>query len=204
VKVASGYKVQLFGDINYGGNSLTLTADNANLVPLNFNDVASSFKISNGTTGGTWNKKTTFTMVNNTRAPTAMRRCTGPSSASTGRPASSCTSTPTARWCRCRRATTARSPRTARRTTNYFHSLAQARSVTIAPINSARLMLSVGSRCSSRSTRTPNGNIGYAGANIENPTDPNIDVTFDFIEMAIVPTTASTATRRESINSASP
>ena len=34
-----------------------------------------------------------------------------------------------------------------------------------------------------------NGNIGYAGANIDNPSDPNINVTFDFMEMAIVPTT---------------
>ena len=32
-----------------------------------------------------------------------------------------------------------------------------------------------------------NGNVGYAGANIENPTDPNIDVYFDFGEMAIIP-----------------
>ena len=34
-----------------------------------------------------------------------------------------------------------------------------------------------------------NGNLGYTGPNIENPNDPNIDVTFDFAEMAIVPTT---------------
>src|SRR6185369_12762189 len=31
------------------------------------------------------------------------------------------------------------------------------------------------------------GHIAYAGANIENPTDPNIDVTFDFGEFAILP-----------------
>ena len=45
VKVAAGYKVTLFQDINYGGKTLVLTGDNANLVPLGFNDPASSFKI---------------------------------------------------------------------------------------------------------------------------------------------------------------
>ena len=45
VKVAAGYKVTLYWDINYGGKTLVLTGDTANLVPLGFNDQASSFKI---------------------------------------------------------------------------------------------------------------------------------------------------------------
>ncbi|UXH79142.1 peptidase inhibitor family I36 protein [Roseateles amylovorans] len=45
LKVPAGYKVELFSDINYGGRVLTLTADNANLVPSNFNDVVSSVRI---------------------------------------------------------------------------------------------------------------------------------------------------------------
>lgn len=45
VRVQAGYKVQLFQHINYGGGSTTLSADNANLVPLGFNDAASSFKV---------------------------------------------------------------------------------------------------------------------------------------------------------------
>lgn len=45
VKVASGYKVTLFQDINYGGKSLVLTGDAANLVALGFNDAASSFRL---------------------------------------------------------------------------------------------------------------------------------------------------------------
>lgn len=71
--------------------------------------------------------------------------------------------------------------------TNYFHSLAQAKSVTIPPINSARLYLSVGSPMYIQVVTDANGHIGYTGPNIENPSDPNIDVTFDFVEMAIVP-----------------
>ena len=45
VRVPAGFKVQLFADINYGGRSVTLTADNANLVGAGFNDAASSMKI---------------------------------------------------------------------------------------------------------------------------------------------------------------
>lgn len=71
--------------------------------------------------------------------------------------------------------------------TNYFIPLSQAKSVTIPPINSARMMLSVGSPMYIKVVVDGNGNLGYAGANIENPDDPNIDVHFDFIEMAIVP-----------------
>jgi hypothetical protein len=70
---------------------------------------------------------------------------------------------------------------------NYFFTLAQMRSVTIPPINSARLLMSVGSPMYVWVNQDINGNIGYAGANIENPTDPNIDVTFDFGEFAILP-----------------
>ncbi|CAA9557325.1 MAG: CBM32, partial [uncultured Truepera sp.] len=47
VKVQSGYQVQLFGDISYGGASKTLTGDTASLP--DFNDQASSFKL--GKTG---------------------------------------------------------------------------------------------------------------------------------------------------------
>ena len=45
VKVAAGYKVTLYWDVNYGGKTLVLTGDNANLVPAGFNDQTSSFKI---------------------------------------------------------------------------------------------------------------------------------------------------------------
>ena len=72
--------------------------------------------------------------------------------------------------------------------TNYFTPLSQARSVTIPPINSARLYLSVGGPMFIRVNVDGAGNLGYTGPNIENPADPNIDVIFDFVEMAIVPT----------------
>ncbi|WP_374509515.1 chitobiase/beta-hexosaminidase C-terminal domain-containing protein [Niveibacterium sp.] len=70
---------------------------------------------------------------------------------------------------------------------NYFYSLAQTKSITIPAINSARLLMSVGEPMYIQVNTDINGKIAYAGANIENPTDPNIDVIFDFGEFAILP-----------------
>lgn len=69
---------------------------------------------------------------------------------------------------------------------NYFYSLAQTKKITIPAINSARLLMSVGSPMYIWVNQDINGNIGYAGANVENPTDPNTDITFDFGEFAII------------------
>jgi hypothetical protein len=69
--------------------------------------------------------------------------------------------------------------------TNYFHTLADVPKVTIPKINSARLFLSAGGPMYIQVNVDAAGHIAYAGPNVENPTDPNIDVTFDFVEMAI-------------------
>jgi hypothetical protein len=53
VKVQPGYQVRLFNNANYGGSSLTLSANVGNLVNRNFNDDASSLKISKTSGGGT-------------------------------------------------------------------------------------------------------------------------------------------------------
>ncbi|RQP22156.1 hypothetical protein DZC73_24460 [Albitalea terrae] len=50
VKVTSGYAVDLYNDINYGGSTVRLTADTPNLVSLNFNDIMSSFKVGTNST----------------------------------------------------------------------------------------------------------------------------------------------------------
>jgi hypothetical protein len=189
VKVSAGTQVVLYGDINYAGGTLTLTADTPSLVPQGFNDAASSYKISAVATGGTWNKQTTFNIVNGTHnaydnahvfwAIIGKDWTTGKfvyvNTAGQLIPMST--------------ADNGALTKNGVTYTNYFHTIAQAGSVTIPPINSARLMLSVGGPMFIRVNQDINGNIGYAGANIENPTDPNIDVTFDFMEMAIVPET---------------
>lgn len=45
VRVPSGYSVTLFADINYAGRSVQLASDSASLPNLNFNDIASSFRV---------------------------------------------------------------------------------------------------------------------------------------------------------------
>jgi hypothetical protein len=45
VKVQAGYEVDLYADINYGGGVSRLTASNANLTAINFDNAASSFKV---------------------------------------------------------------------------------------------------------------------------------------------------------------
>jgi len=78
-------------------------------------------------------------------------------------------------------------PKNGRLYANYFFPLSQTRQITIPPINSARLLMSVGSPMFIEVNTDGAGRIAYAGANIENASDPNLDVVFDFGEFAIVP-----------------
>lgn len=78
-------------------------------------------------------------------------------------------------------------PKNGRLYANYFHTLAQVRQITIPPIDSARVLMSVGSPMFIEVNTDGAGRIAYAGANIENATDPNLDVIFDFGEFAIQP-----------------
>ena len=52
VKVPAGSQATLYEHVSFGGRNLVLKADTPNLVPLGFNDTASSFKLVNGNTGG--------------------------------------------------------------------------------------------------------------------------------------------------------
>lgn len=66
---------------------------------------------------------------------------------------------------------------------NYSVPLSQCKSVTIPQITSARIYLSVGNPMYLQAMGNPV--TGYTGPNIDNPTDPNIDVVFDFVEMDV-------------------
>jgi hypothetical protein len=185
VKVQAGYQVTLYNDVNFGGASLALSGDEPNLVNRGFNDLASSYKV--GQASGTWNGRTTFNMVNQT-----LGRWTDDQVywAIIGRDWS------TGKFVRVDAAGNLIPMSTADNGaltkngvpyTNYFHKLSATRSITIPALDSARVLMSVGSPMYIRVVVDGNGNIGYAGANIENPSDPNIDVYFDFGEMAILP-----------------
>jgi len=189
VKVSAGTQVVLYGDVNYGGGTLTLTADTPNLVSLNFNDLASSYRISATSTGGTWNKLTTFNIVNGTHNAYDNAHVYWAIIGKDWTTGKFVWVDTNGNLIPMSTADNGALTKNGVTYTNYFHTIAQASSVTIPPINSARMMLSVGGPMYIRVNQDINGNIGYAGANIENPSDPNIDVTFDFMEMAIVPTT---------------
>lgn len=188
LKVQSGQQVQLFQNINYGGSSITVTGNEPNLVSRGFNDATSSFKVqAASSSGGTWNGKTTFHIVNQTNGAWSDSQVYWAiigKDWTTGQfvyvdlqgnlvPMST--------------ADNGALTKGGQAYTNYFHTLAQSSAVTIPPLNSARIMFSVGSPMYIKVVVDGAGNLGYAGANIENPSDPNIDVYFDFGEMAILP-----------------
>jgi len=189
VKVSAGTQVVLYGDINYGGSTLTLTADTPNLVSSNFNDVTSSYQISAVAGGGTWNQQTTFEIVNGTHNAYADSQVYWAIIGKDWNSGKFVYVNTAGQLIPMALSDNGALTKNGVAYTNYFHTIAQAGSVTIPPINSARLMLSVGSPMYIQVNQDVNGNIGYAGANIDNPSDPNINVTFDFMEMAIVPTT---------------
>ena len=187
VKVQAGYQATLFNDISYGGASLVLTADEPNLVNRGFNDLTSSYRVGTTTSTGAWNGRTTFNIVNQTggRWPDdqvywaiigkdwATGKFVRVDASGNFIPMST--------------ADNGALTKGGQTYTNYFHKLSATRSITIPALNSARVLMSVGSPMYIKVVVDGNGNIGYAGANIENPTDPNIDVIFDFGEMAIIP-----------------
>ncbi|GAB2890497.1 hypothetical protein GCM10027046_18930 [Uliginosibacterium flavum] len=69
---------------------------------------------------------------------------------------------------------------------NYFHTVAEASWVSIPPLEGARLFMSVGSPMYIRIVRGADGRMGFAGANLGNPQDPNQDVYFDFAEFTLL------------------
>jgi Beta-1,3-glucanase/Peptidase inhibitor family I36 len=188
VRVKAGFEVDLHSDINFGGRVLTIGADAPDLRTGGFNDLTSSFRVrTKNTDPGAWNGLTTFNIVNQTNGRWPDDQVYW---AIIGRD-----------WGSGRFVHVDASgnliPMSAADNgalvkggvgyTNYFQRLSNTRSVTIPALDSARILLSFGSPMYIRVNVDVNGNVGYAGANIENPADPNIDVYFDFGEMAILP-----------------
>jgi len=66
---------------------------------------------------------------------------------------------------------------------NYSIPFSQCKSITVPQILSARIYLSVGSPMYIQAVGNPV--YGYTGPNIDNPSDPNINVTFDFVEVNV-------------------
>lgn len=186
MRVVSGYQAQLFRDINYGGGSVTVSGNVPDLGAQGFNDAVSSFKVV-PVTGGTWNERTTFVVQNLTRGRWANAQVYYSIIGKSWQTGQFVWVNAAGQQIPMSDADNGALVKNGERYTNYFHRVSDLPQVTIAPINSARILISVGSPMYIKVVRDVNGNIGYAGANIENPTDPNLDVYFDFGEMAILP-----------------
>lgn len=190
VKVQAGYEAQLYRDVNYGGGFIAVTGDVPDLSARGFNDQTSSFKVAPISTGGTWNERTTFVVQNLTRGRWANNNVYYAIIGKSWQTGQFVWVNAAGQQIPMSDADNGALVKNGERYSNYFHRVSDVPSVTIAPINSARILLSVGSPMYIKVVRDGNGNIGYAGANIENPSDPNLDVYFDFGEMAILPRTA--------------
>lgn len=190
VKVQAGYEAQLYRDVNYGGGFIAVTGDVPDLGARGFNDQTSSFKVAPISTGGTWNERTTFVVQNLTRGRWANNNVYYAIIGKSWQTGQFVWINAAGQQIPMSDADNGALVKNGERYSNYFHRVSDVPSVTIAPINSARILLSVGSPMYIKVVRDGNGNIGYAGANIENPSDPNLDVYFDFGEMAILPKSA--------------
>jgi hypothetical protein len=65
---------------------------------------------------------------------------------------------------------------------NYFFTLAQSKTLQLPPLYSGRMYVSLGSPLYIKILDDANGNVGYAGPNPQNGTDPNININFDWYE----------------------
>jgi hypothetical protein len=63
---------------------------------------------------------------------------------------------------------------------NIYHAISEKQGISLPQIRSGRMYLSVNSPCYIKTYDT-----GFAGPNVDNPTDPNRNVYFDFIEFTV-------------------
>ncbi|KQU73366.1 hypothetical protein ASE08_12860 [Rhizobacter sp. Root16D2] len=191
VKVKSGYQVDLFDDINFGGRTLTLGADTPNLVNVNFNDIVSSFRVRQGNGSvdlPVGSGVMTIKLVNNTGGAFADNQVYwsiigyDPSSKvlshvdASGRLVPSALADNTAGNRLAKNGTTY---------SNYFNKLSDAGWVSIPKIDSGRMFISLGSPMFIKINTAGDGRLGFAGPDLNNPTDPNQDVNFEWIEFTV-------------------
>ncbi|MCW7540601.1 glycoside hydrolase family 64 protein [Aquabacterium sp. A7-Y] len=68
---------------------------------------------------------------------------------------------------------------------NYFSRLSDSAGVPLPRIDSGRMFISVGSPMYIRINQAADGRLGFAGPNLGNPSDPNQDVHFEWIEFTL-------------------
>jgi hypothetical protein len=190
VKVRAGQQLQLFEHASQGGRSLTLTANVPNLVALNFNDLASSYtlgpasstdlpvgngvmtiKLANGTNGAYADSQVYWSIIGynpTTRALSYVDRNGNlvPASVNDNNAANRLT-------------------KNGQTYANYFYKMSEANWVSIPKIDSGRMFLSVGSPMYIKINTAGDGRTGFAGPDMGNPSDPNQDVYFEWVEFTV-------------------
>lgn len=190
VKVRAGQKVTLFEHANQGGRSLVLTADTANLVSQGFNDLMSSFtlgtvdstdlpigngvmtiKLANATNGAYPDSQVYWSIIGynpTTRALSYVDKNGNlvPASVGDNNAANRLT-------------------KNGQTYSNYFYKMSEANWVSIPKIDSGRMFISVGSPMYIKINTAGDGRTGFAGPDMNNPTDPNQDVYFEWVEFTV-------------------
>jgi hypothetical protein len=191
VKVKGGYQVDLFDDINYGGRKLTLSADTPNLVNVNFNDIVSSFRVRQGNGSvdlPVGNGVMTIKLVNNTNGTFADNQVYwsiigyNPDTKVLSHVDASGRLVPSALADNNAGNRLAKNGQTY---SNYFNKLSDAGWVSIPKIDSGRMFISLGSPMFIKINTAGDGRLGFAGPDLNNPTDPNQDVNFEWIEFTV-------------------
>ena len=194
VKVKSGYQVDLFDDANFGGRSLTLSADTPNLVNVNFNDIMSSFKVRQGGGGGggvdlpVGSGVMTIKLANGTNGTYADSQVYwsiigyNPDTHVLSHVDASGRLVPAAVGDNDAGNRLAKNGQTY---ANYFHKMSDAGWVSVPRIDSGRMFISLGSPMFIKINVAADGKLGFAGPDMNNASDPNQDVNFEWIEFTI-------------------
>jgi hypothetical protein len=190
VKLRAGQKVTLYEHANQGGRSLVLTADAANLGAQGFNDLMSSFnlgvadsadlpvgkgvmtiKLTNATDGTYADSQVYWSIIGynpSTRALSYVDKNGNlvPASVNDNNAAN-------------------RLAKNGQTYSNYFYKMSEANWVSIPKIDSGRMFISVGSPMYIKINTAGDGRTGFAGPDMNNPSDPNQDVYFEWVEFTV-------------------
>ncbi len=190
VKVRAGTQLDLYEHASYGGRVLALSGDTPDLVARGFNDLMSSFRMR--TPGNvdipTGNGVMTVKVVNATGGahPDAQiywsvigydpvtKRLAYVDRTGALRPAAVADNDAPGHVVK-----------GGQNYANYFNRLSDVGWLSLPRIDSARLFISLGTPMFIKINSAPDGRIGFAGPNLGNPSDPNQDVVFEWVEFTL-------------------
>lgn len=198
IRIAPGYKVVLYYDDGYRGRTVTLTGDTSCFTHVDFNDVLSSMVVS--TTTGDGGKSINSIPVSDFPAPVGEGVMTFHVMNATGNAYSDDRiywgvlgiNPVNGKWSylgsdgrllpisNALNNASGHLTKDGQNYANIYHKLSESSWNSMPLITSGRMYICVGSPCYIKTYDN-----GFAGPNIDNPTDPNLDVYWDFIEFTV-------------------